>query len=81
MLKIITTTNDPTNILATRCDGITNNEICALGFDFIAEFIDTMMQSGGIGLAAPQVGISKRFFCMNANDGIRMYYNPSFKTV
>jgi peptide deformylase len=41
------------------------------GTDFdrvIADMFDTMREAGGVGLAAPQVGISKRFFVMDVPD-------------
>ena len=34
----------------------------------IADMFDTMRAAGGVGLAAPQVGISKRFFVMDVPD-------------
>lgn len=41
------------------------------GKDFdalIADMFETMRDAGGVGLAAPQVGISKRFFVMDVPD-------------
>ncbi|MEO7673301.1 MAG: peptide deformylase [Pyrinomonadaceae bacterium] len=34
----------------------------------VGEMFDTMYKAGGVGLAAPQVGISKRFFVMDVPD-------------
>ena len=34
----------------------------------IADMFETMREAGGVGLAAPQVGISKRFFVMDVPD-------------
>jgi len=42
--------------------------------------IEFMAQSNGIGLAAPQVGISKRLFVMSSDDWkdkFRYFFNPS----
>jgi peptide deformylase len=39
------------------------------GFEaVIADMFETMRSAGGVGLAAPQVGISKRFFVMDVPD-------------
>ena len=38
---------------------------------------DTMIESGGVGLAAPQVGILRRFFIVLADDEVRrVFINP-----
>ncbi len=38
---------------------------------------ETMDQADGVGLAAPQVGIAKRFFVVTADDGVRrVFVNP-----
>lgn len=34
----------------------------------VADMFETMRDAGGVGLAAPQVGLSKRFFVMNVPD-------------
>lgn len=36
----------------------------------------TMVNNNGVGLAAPQVGISKRFFIMGDNTSYKEYINP-----
>ncbi|GHV75925.1 peptide deformylase [Spirochaetia bacterium] len=42
------------------------------------EMIETMHQSKGVGLAAPQVGIMKRLFVIHVDDDIpRVFINPS----
>ncbi|HJJ28919.1 MAG TPA: peptide deformylase [Methanocorpusculum sp.] len=38
--------------------------------------VPMMRNAHGVGLAAPQVGISQRFFVMNAGDGVRKVINP-----
>lgn len=37
---------------------------------------DTLIDSNGVGLAAPQVGILRRIFLVNADGDIRVYINP-----
>jgi len=36
--------------------------------DAVSRMFETMYEAGGVGLAAPQVGISKRFFVMDVRD-------------
>ncbi|MBQ7612564.1 MAG: peptide deformylase [Spirochaetaceae bacterium] len=43
----------------------------------VAEMFKVMKRSDGVGLAAPQVGINKRFFVVKIDDGIeRIFINP-----
>lgn len=43
----------------------------------IQVMFDTMLESDGVGLAAPQVGILKRFFVVIADDDVRrVFINP-----
>ena len=44
----------------------------------IKDMIDTMYESNGVGLAAPQVGILKRIFVVDIQDGFgyRVFVNP-----
>ncbi|MGI5070796.1 peptide deformylase [Treponema pectinovorum] len=44
---------------------------------FINEMFETMDEAEGVGLAAPQVGVSKRFFVITADDDVRrVFINP-----
>lgn len=50
-----------------------NDEMRAL----LDEMFETMAEADGVGLAAPQVGISKRFFIIVAGDDVRrVFINP-----
>lgn len=43
----------------------------------IQDMFETMDKSGGVGLAAPQVGILQRFFVVTADDDVRrVFINP-----
>ena len=43
----------------------------------INEMFETMIEANGVGLAAPQVDISKRFFVVIADDDVRrVFINP-----
>lgn len=45
--------------------------------EILNNMVETMHESSGVGLAAPQVGINKRFFVLDINDGlIRKIVNP-----
>ena len=49
--------------------------------DTVERMFETMYEAGGVGLAAPQVGISKRFFVMDTRDeegnrDPRVFINP-----
>jgi peptide deformylase len=46
--------------------------------EFVEELSKTMYVEDGVGLAAPQVGISKRIFVYDAGEGIRVVINPEF---
>ena len=38
--------------------------------------IEVMIRANGVGLAAPQIGISKRIFVMDADDELYVFINP-----
>ncbi len=54
--------DDP--VLSTVCDKIEGNEFGPKLEEFGRELIATMQNRNGVGLAAPQVGVSKRVFAM-----------------
>ena len=37
---------------------------------------DTLIKSGGVGLAAPQIGVQRRVFIMDTGDGLKECVNP-----
>jgi len=41
-----------------------------------AESMEDMMKPTGVGLAAPQVGVSEAFFIYDVGDGLRLVVNP-----
>ena len=47
-------------------------ELCGL----LDEMVPFMRESRGVGLAAPQIGVSQRFFVMDAGDKVRKVINP-----
>ena len=42
----------------------------------VADMVDTMYEAPGVGLAAPQIGISKRIFVFDAGEGPHVLINP-----
>lgn len=43
----------------------------------LSDMFDTMIKANGVGLAAPQIGLSKRFFVVIADDDVkRVFINP-----
>ncbi len=48
----------------------------SLSDDFIREMSETMYTEDGVGLAAPQVGISKRFFMYDTGEKLNVVVNP-----
>lgn len=63
-------------VLRKKCDEVAPDEIKGLQ-DTIEEMFTTMTSVNGVGLAAPQVGITKRFFVVIADDDVRrVFINP-----
>jgi len=44
--------------------------------DLVNDMIDTLNNEGGVGLAAPQIGITRRVIIVNFDDKIRTFINP-----
>lgn len=64
------------DILRKKCrevDGITDRIKLT-----VKDMIETMYEKNGVGLAAPQIGILRRIFVIDAQDGegIRIFINP-----
>src|SRR5208282_2465162 len=58
--------DDP--VLSTLCGAVEDNEFGPKLDEFAASLLLTMDERSGIGLAAPQVGVSKRIFAMHFPD-------------
>jgi len=58
--------DDP--VLSTLCDAVEDNEFGPKLDEFAASLLLTMDDRSGIGLAAPQVGVTKRIFAMRFPD-------------
>lgn len=67
----------PDAVLRTRADEV--QEVDAGVRRLVADMWDTMDHAEGVGLAAPQVGVSRRVFVYDDNDGHRgALINPSY---
>jgi peptide deformylase len=64
----------PDKFLSTKCEPVTE-----FGVDLMStvqQMITTMISSGGIGLAANQVGMTKQIFVMELADTYQEFINP-----
>ena len=62
-------------VLRKKCEPV--KEITPEMKSIFNEMFDTMIEAEGVGLAAPQVGISERFFVAIADDDVRrVFVNP-----
>jgi peptide deformylase len=64
-LKIV---HYPEPVLLTVGAPVAENEFDETLKNVVSDMFDTMSEAGGVGLAAPQVGISQRFFVMDVPD-------------
>ena len=71
-LKII---KHPHPTLSTKAEEVPKKEITKQG-RFIDDMIKTMHEANGIGLAAPQVDVSKRIIVISTKDGPLALINP-----
>ncbi len=62
-------------VLRKKCEPVT--EVTDELRSIFEEMFETMDEADGVGLAAPQVGISQRFFVVTADDNVRrVFVNP-----
>ena len=65
------------DILRQKCEPVQPEEINDEFRATLDEMFQTMTSANGVGLAAPQVGIAKRFFVMRSDDDVnRVFINP-----
>lgn len=65
------------DILRQKCEDVKPEEINDEFRATLNEMFQTMESANGVGLAAPQVGIAKRFFVLQADDEVkRVFINP-----
>ncbi|MCR5606636.1 MAG: peptide deformylase [Treponema sp.] len=65
------------DVLRQKCESVKPEEINDEMRALFNEMFETMISANGVGLAAPQVGIAKRFFVVIADDDVRrVFINP-----
>ena len=47
----------------------------------VSDMLDTLENEGGVGLAAPQIGINKRIIIVRDEDKVDTYINPEIETL
>lgn len=64
-------------VLRQKCEPVKMDEINDELRALLDEMFETMISANGVGLAAPQVGIAKRFFVLQSDDNVRrVFINP-----
>ena len=64
-------------VLRQKCEEVKPEEIDDSMRKLFDEMFQTMISANGVGLAAPQVGIAKRFFVAMSDDEVRrVFINP-----
>ena len=49
--------------------------------ELVNDMIDTLNKEGGVGLAAPQIGVTRRVIIINFNDKIQAFINPEIEVL
>jgi len=78
MTKILKIIQEKDPILRKKAELVKNPESPEIK-RLIADMIATMIEIKGIGLAAPQVGVSCRIFTVNVENKILVFINPEVK--
>lgn len=47
--------------------------------DLIRDMTDTLKEEGAVGLAAPQIGITRRVIAVNFNEKVKIFINPEIE--
>ncbi len=47
----------------------------------VSDMLDTLENEGGVGLAAPQIGITKRIILVRYDDKVETYINPEIEVI
>ena len=64
-------------VLRAVAEPVSEEELASPGFQsFLDDLVETMRVANGAGLAAPQVGVSQRVFCVEVHDNPRYPYKP-----
>ena len=67
-------------VLRAVAEPVGDAELAAPGFQrFLDDLVETMRAAHGAGLAAPQVGVSRRVFCVEVHANPRYPYKPDLE--
>ena len=67
-------------VLRLMADPVGADELATPGFQrFLDDLVETMRAANGAGLAAPQVGVARRVFCVEVRDNPRYPYKPDLE--
>ena len=67
-------------VLRLVADPVGADELATPGFQrFLDDLVETMRAANGAGLAAPQVGVARRVFCVEVRDNPRYPYKPDLE--
>jgi peptide deformylase len=67
-------------VLRAVAEPVPADELSSVGFQqFLDDLVETMRAANGAGLAAPQVGVAKRVFCVEVHDNPRYPYKPDIE--
>ncbi|MFH1392872.1 MAG: peptide deformylase [Patescibacteria group bacterium] len=78
MPKILKILQEKNPILRKKAEPVKNPESPEIK-QLIADMVATMLEINGVGLAAPQVGVSCRIFTANVENKIFVFINPEIK--
>ena len=76
-IKKIRKIGDP--VLREKCSDIEKIDKAVL--NLVEDMVDTLSERGGVGLSAPQLGISKNIIIVNLEDKFETYINPGIKAL
>lgn len=67
-------------VLRAVAEPVSEDELSGPAFQtFVDDLVETMRAANGAGLAAPQVGVSKRVFCVEVRSNPRYPYKPDLE--
>ncbi|MEE8324603.1 MAG: peptide deformylase [Candidatus Humimicrobiaceae bacterium] len=49
--------------------------------DLVSDMLDTLEEEGGVGLAAPQIGVTRRIILVRYEDKVETYINPEIEII
>lgn len=79
-VRKIVTRGEP--VLRRRAADIDKSELNAADFErLVLDMIETMRAANGVGLAAPQIGVSQRLFVADSPSGPIALVNPKFTKI